>query len=162
VANGYLFGCDEFSGVLNKPIKEICSLGYSDSSENHCAHFVSHALGIKYGILCGDIKFETRHQGATIKVYELFNNLTQRGPWDGRPKGEVTLLIFVTSAKNVTGNSMANVPQKHVGISCSQGIYNYSNTLHRVVLDPSVERFHNKFQHSYRGGDISLYYGVIP
>lgn len=146
--------------LVGKPIKDICSLGYDDSSENHCAHFVSHALGIRCATLCGDMKFQTRHQGATIKVHELFNNLTQRGPWEARPKGGAQVLIFVTSAKNVRQNVMSNVPQKHVGIVYNNGVHNYSNTLHRVICDASVDIFHNKFEHSYHGGDISLFYGV--
>lgn len=149
-------------GFLGKPIKDICSLGFDDGAENHCAHFVSHALGIHCATLCGDMKFATRHKGATIKVHELFNNLTQRGSWQDRPKGGSPVLIFVTSASNVTNNQMANVPQKHVGIACDSGVYNYSNTLHRVICDASIELFHSKFKHAYHGSDISIYYGVIP
>ncbi|HLJ89275.1 MAG TPA: hypothetical protein VKZ53_20820 [Candidatus Angelobacter sp.] len=146
---------------LGKPIKDICTVGYDDGAQNHCAHFVSHALEIKNGILCGDMKFDTRHQGTTIKVHELFNSLSQRGPWEESPKGASSLLVFVTSAKNVSNNRMSNVPQKHVGIYLNGGVYNYSNTRHQVVLDASLDIFHDKFKKTYHGKDISLYYGVI-
>lgn len=152
----------DLESLVGKPIKNICTLGYDDSSENHCAHFVSHALEIQCATLCGDMKFDTRHKGATIRVHELFNNLNQRGAWDDRPQKATALLVFVTAAGNVRQNQMQNVPQKHVGILYNGGVYNYSNTLHRVVRDASVDLFHGKFKRAYRGPDVSLYYGIIP
>ena len=35
---------------------------------NLCAHFVSHALGLKIGMLCGDMKYKSRGKGASIRV----------------------------------------------------------------------------------------------
>lgn len=42
---------------------------------NHCAHFVSHALGLQLGTLCGDMSWKTRHTGASIRCDELYSHL---------------------------------------------------------------------------------------
>jgi hypothetical protein len=47
-------------------------------------------------------------------------------------------------------------------ISRRRRIFIRTNGQHKVVVDPSVEAFHNKFNHSYAGNDISLFYGVAP
>lgn len=72
------------------------------------------------------------------------------------------MLIFVLSAGNGVGGRMLNVPQKHVGIHFAGQVFNFSNGQHKVIVDPSVEAFHNKFKHAYAGNDISLFYGVAP
>jgi hypothetical protein len=46
---------------------------------------------------------------------------------------------------------MLNVPQKHVGVHFGGRVYNFSNSQHKVVVDPSVEAFHQKFAHAYAG-----------
>lgn len=147
---------------VGKPIADICSNGFSSSSQNHCAHFVSHALDIQIGMLCGDMAWATKKTGASIRCDELFNGLSTTGSWDDKPAVDDGLLIFVLSARNVLNGMMLNVPQKHVGIHYSGQVFNFSNGQHKVVVDPSVEAFHNKFKHSYAGSDISLFYGVAP
>ena len=145
---------------VGKPIAGICANGFSSSSQNQCAHFVSHALGIQLGMLCGDMKFETRKTGASIRCDELYNRLPRHGPWSEKPRIADGILIFVLSAKHVNGNSMSNHPQKHVGIHYSGTVFNYSNSHGKVVADHSVEAFHNKFKSIYSGGDVTLFYGV--
>lgn len=86
----------------------------------------------------------------------------QTGTWDKKPAKNDGILIFVISAKNMKNGIMMNVPQKHVGIHFAGKVFNYSNSKHKVVADLSVDAFHNKFRDIYAGGDISLYYGVIP
>lgn len=147
---------------VGKPISDICSNGFISGSQNHCAHFVSHALDIQIGMLCGDMTFETRKTGASIRCDELYNGLANTGPWDDRPELEDGLLIFVLSAHNIVNGRMLNVPQKHVGIHFRDQVFNFSNGQHKVVVDTSVETFHKKFKHSYAGNDISLFYGVAP
>lgn len=79
----------------------------------------------------------------------------------GRPAEiDQGLLIFVLAARNVVGNTMLNVPQKHVGIHFDGKVYNFSNSQHKVVVDATVDAFHAKFKALYAGGDISLFYGV--
>jgi hypothetical protein len=147
---------------LGKPIAAICSNHYSTPSENHCAHFVGHALGLKIATLCGDLAWKTRHTGATIRVHELYNRLASKGPWGQRPAKESTQLIFIVSKSSVVSNVMANDPQKHIGIYLGGAIYNYSNTHHKVVKDRSVDAFYKKFDDYYTADDIALFYGLIP
>ena len=105
----------ELTGYVGKGIADICSNGFADPHQNHCAHFVSHALGIKLGMLCGDMKHSTKHSGASLRVDEIFNQLSRRGTWENVPPNSDGALIFVVSAKAVHGNRMINIPQKHVG-----------------------------------------------
>lgn len=149
-------------GYVGKPISDICSNGFSASSQNHCAHFVSHALGIKLGMLCGDMTYATRKTGASIRCDELYNRLALRGKWEDRPAMADGLLIFVLSAANIVNGQMSAVPQKHVGIHYGGVVFNFSNSQHKVVADATVDAFHKKFKNSYAGNDISLYYGVAP
>jgi hypothetical protein len=150
------------SAYVGKPIADICSNGFSSPSQNHCAHFVSHALDLQIGMLCGDMTWATKKTGASIRCDELFNGLSATGPWEEKPEVDDGLLIFVLSARNVLNGRMLNTPQKHVGIFFSGQVFNFSNGQHKVVIDVSVEAFHNKFKHSYAGNDISLFYGVAP
>jgi len=147
---------------VGKSIADICTNGFSSPTQNHCAHFVSHAHGIQLGMLCGDMSFKTRKTGASIRCDELYNRLNTKGKWDDRPTLSDGLLIFVLSARNVVNGMMLNVPQKHVGIHFSGKVYNFSNSQHKVVADATVETFHNKFKHTYAGKDISLFFGVAP
>lgn len=149
-------------GYVGKSIADICDTSFTSPAQNHCAHFVSHALGLKSGTLCGDMHPETRHTGATIRCDEIFNRLARRGPWAQRPSLDDGLLIFVLSSRNVVGNRMLNVPQKHVGIYFGGQVFNFSNAQHKVVMDASVDAFHRKFIHAYAGNDIALYFGVAP
>jgi hypothetical protein len=147
---------------VGKSIADLCCNHFSSTAQNHCAHFVSHAHGIKLGMLCGDMTFKTKGTGASIRCDELYNRLTRKGPWVEKPTVTDGLLIFVLSARNVKNGTMLNVPQKHVGIHFGGRVYNFSNSHHKIVVDPTVEAFHNKFKHTYAGGDISLFYGVAP
>ncbi len=151
----------ELEGYLGKSIADICPNSFASPAQNHCAHFASHALGIQLGMLCGDMAFKTKGTGASIRCDELFNHLPLRGEWANRPSASDGILIFVTSASNVRGgNTMLNVPQKHVGIHFGGRVYNFSNSQHKVVADPTVDAFHRKFMQAYSGGNVSLYFGV--
>ena len=150
------------SGYVGQGIGDICANGFSSPSQNHCAHFVSHAHGIQLGMLCGDMAFKTRKTGASIRCDELFNRLGRRGKWLDLQAPENGTLIFVLSARNVVGDRMLNVPQKHVGIYSGGQVYNFSNSQGKVVADPSVEAFHQKFKRAYAGDDIALYFGIAP
>lgn len=153
---------NELQAYVGKPIGEVCKNGFSSPSQNHCAHFVSHALGIQLGMLCGDMAYKTRKSGASIRCDELYNRLSSTGPWASKPSQCDGLLIFVTSAKNVTNEIMTNSPQKHVGVHFGGTVFNFSNSQHKVIVDSTVEAFHAKFRSSYSGGDVSLYFGVYP
>ena len=53
----------DLQGNVGKSIGQICNNGFNSPSQNHCAHFVSHVLGIQLGTLCGDMAFKTRKTG---------------------------------------------------------------------------------------------------
>lgn len=151
----------DLEGYIGKPIDQICTTGLTSETQNHCAHFVSHALGVRLGTLCGDMRYATRGTGGSIRCDEIYNRLARRGTWETRPTHPANgLLIFVTSARNVVNGTMTNSPQKHVGIFHSGRVFNFSNGQKKVVADFTVEDFHAKFRKAYTGGDVSLYYGV--
>lgn len=146
---------------VGKGIKNICTTSFDSSTENHCAHFVSHALSLNFGTLCGSMKWDTRGTGASIRCDELYNALVQKGEWAERPTiKEDGMLIFVLSASGVSNGVMQAIRQKHVGILYGGKVYNYSNSMNRVVADTSVSDFHDKFKKVYSAKDISLFYGV--
>jgi hypothetical protein len=151
---------DQLQAYVGKTIAEICPNAFTAPTQNHCAHFVSHALGLQLGMLCGDMAYKTRHSGTSIRCDELYNKLSDTGPWDDKLMARDGMLIFVLAAKNVVKGVMMNVPQKHVGIYAGGKVYNFSNNQHMVVADPSVETFHKKFKLIYAGNDISLFYGI--
>ena len=68
-----------------KSMTEICENHYDTTAQNHCAHFVSHVLGLQLGMLCGDLTGK-RHTGASVRCNELYNRLLDRGPWKRRRK----------------------------------------------------------------------------
>jgi len=153
---------DDLQGYVGKSIGQLCNTQYTTTSQFHCAHAVSHILDIQIATLCGDMRRDTRHTGATIRCDELYNGLVRKGPWDQKPTPDNGLLIFCTSARNVPGGRMLDRPEKHVGIYYGGLVFNYSNTHHKVVADRSVEAFFKKLDSIYDGNDISLFYGVAP
>lgn len=153
----------ELDSYVGKTIASLCTNDFSSPNENHCAHFVSHALGLKIGMICGNMKLATRGTGASIRCDELYNGLARKGEWADNPCPAGPVLVFVLSASAVNHGRMSPIPQKHVGILASGKVYHYSNSQKKVVTDPSVESFHEKFKRAYsRYKDVSLYYGVIP
>lgn len=149
-------------GFVGKPISSICQNKFCSPTQNHCAHFVSHAHDLQLGVLCGDMLFATKGTGASIRCDDLFNRLATRGTWEERPSFADGLLIFVLSAQHVRGGRMMDVPRKHVGIHFGGQVYHYSNTQGRVVVDVSVKAFHDKFKQAYRSSDVSLFYAFAP
>lgn len=41
-------------------------------------------------------------------------------------------------------------------------VYNFSTSQGKVLDDPAVEAFHQRFKRAYAGDDISLYVGIAP
>lgn len=141
-----------------KRIDTICGSEYRNNADNHCAHFVSHALGLNFGFTCkhmtgkGDV-------GANIRVHELFSRCRTVGRWSDRPSHLHECLAFVISAKNVNLGikQMTNVPKKHVGIFQSGSIWHYSNSGDKVVKQTPEQ-----FARHYSGADIAVFFGEIP
>ncbi len=142
-----------------KTIGDLCDKGLTDADLNHCAHFVSHALGIGIGMLCGSMNYATRGTGASIRVNEVFNHCTERGPWADRNPASNACLIFVTLGSNVFGSPpiMGDHPRKHIGIHRGGSVWHYSNGQDRVIRE-TVEAFEQRFRSAY-GQGIALHHG---
>src|SRR4029453_10921288 len=119
---------------LGKHIRDICGNGYVDDSDNHCAHFVSHVLSLKFGATCHMLG-KGKVTGANVRVQEVFSHCLRVGTWESRASTMPQCLVFTTKPGNVklASRVMNNVPRKHMGIYTSDFIWHYSNTLRRVV-----------------------------
>lgn len=154
--------------LAGKSIGQICpfSIG-KDKLRNHCAHFVSHVMEYEFAETCKNFSFKDKHtvgKGAVIRVERLFNACPDVEAWADRPAVLTSCLIFVTVSSNVDRFGgrlrMKDNPKKHVGIFTHQTVWNYSNSLERVVFDPE-KLFVDKFKHAYRtaGQTVEFYYG---
>jgi len=144
-------------GLLGKHISEFCSNGYTDDSENHCAHFVSHVRGYSFGYTCKTAG-NGSSAGANIRVHEVFARCPEAGLFSA--KGNIVeCLAFVTKSAGVTPatKTMANIPKKHIGIYSLGHIYHYSNSRHKVWKDTPAE-----FAAHYPGDGFQVYYGTFP
>ena len=148
----------ELNQRLNESIGKICSNGYDDPNDNHCAHYVSHVLNFIFGTTCRTMH-AGKDPGANIRVQELFARCPQVGRWADRPGPLGQCLVFVTDAThvNLVNKVMANVPRKHVGIYVNGTIWHYSNFRSQVV---TVTPEH--FKNHYPGSGIALFYGTMP
>lgn len=148
----------ELQKFEGKRIDAICDCAYHSNADNHCAHFVSHALGLHFGFTCKNMTGKGA-QGANIRVQELFPRCRQVGKWSDRPAHLTVCLAFVTSEKNVNlaTKQMVNVPRKHIGIYNLGSIWHYSNTANKVVKQSPEQ-----FARHYAGTDIGMFYGEIP
>lgn len=154
---------------LGKKIDQICpfSLG-KKSSENHCAHFVSHVMEYDgFAVTCKNQTSADKQmagKGAAIRVDNIFNVAPEVRPWADRPLGLRSCLIFVTISGNVRkcGHvlSMDEHPLKHVGIFLDGVVWHYSNSRAGVAKDQE-KLFINKFKHAYitAGQTVEFFYG---
>jgi hypothetical protein len=138
-----------------KTIAQICDGGYTDAGFNHCAHFVSHALGFSIGFTCKGMTGKGTSP-ATIRVHELFAHCPEVGKWDDF--NGLCCLAFVIDRGNVNLKTkvMANVPRKHVGIYLDGTIWHYSNSKDKVVTQTPDD-----FRKHYKGSTIGLFYGTL-
>ena len=149
---------NEMAAYLGKHINKICTNGYTDDNDNHCAHFVSHVLNYTYGATCLTMS-KGKGPGASIRVHELFPECGTVGKWDARPESADPCLVFITNAGNVNlkTQSMVNHPRKHVGIFVDGSIYHYSNSKERVVKQTPEE-----FSGHYSAPNNAMFYGTLP
>jgi hypothetical protein len=151
----------ELRKLEGKTISDICQAGYTDANDNHCAHFVSHVMGLQKGFLCTNMKTpkDAAVKGASIRVHELFAACPEVGKWSDLPATLQSGLVFITDSGNVNlkTKQMANVPKKHVGIFIGSSIWHYSNTKDKVVTQSPDE-----FSKHYNGAGITMYYGKFP
>ena len=120
--------------ALGKPIDDICPNRFHDHSANHCAHFVSHMMGLGFSFNCREYKGGSK-QPANIRVHEVFKQCPKVGKWSARPTIDGPFLVFVTRTNNVDVDTktMGNIPQKHIGVFLDGHIYHYSNTQEMAV-----------------------------
>lgn len=159
------------SANLNKHISHLCpfSIGKNDG-QNHCAHFVSHAMGYELaGPTCKNFTWADKQKpekGATLRVDDLFKASKGTALLSAKPAAITECIIFVTLASNMRDVGgmlqMGNHPRKHVGILSQGKVWNYSNTQKKVVAD-SLDSFKAKFSNAYRtsGTTVEFYYGKL-
>lgn len=146
---------------------DFCSTGLVTPDQNHCAHFVCHALSLKVGRpLCGDLKFSTRHTGVTMRVDDVFNYCTVEGFFDAdgvrpAPMTSTNAFFVVATIKSNLENRggaifMKDHPRKHIGIWLGDSVWNFSNGHHKVVRD-KADAFFKKMRHAYGAGTTFLY-----
>ncbi len=148
------------NAYLGQHIRDICPLGYANDSDNHCAHFVSHVLGLSFGATCRTM---TGGDGvaASIRVHEIFARCLSAGEWSEVPVPLLWGLVFITNASNVKirTRTMTNVPRKHVGIFLggAREIWHYSNSQRKVVVQQPTE-----FSFHYAAPDNAMFWGSMP
>ena len=69
---------------LGKNIGDICSIGFASADDNHCAHFVYHALGNQFGFTCHNMK-NGPGTPANIRVQDVFARCGSVEAWGSRP-----------------------------------------------------------------------------
>lgn len=152
----------ECEGFVGKHIRTFCPLGYVDNSVLHCAHFVSHVLGLKTTTHCGALVAgqSANPSAACVRVNELFGKCALVGTWETMPSSVICGLAFLTNPTNVnlSKKTMANANKKHVGFFWrSQAlVFHYDNGADSVVSQ-SVATFR---QH-YASPDNGLFYATI-
>ena len=132
-------------------------------SDNHCAHFVSHALGFRFGALCLSEKYFGA-EGRSMRVDEIFTWCPDRGPGASRPKTLDPCLIFATLKNNVMTPKKGLVEMgqsrfKHVGIWLKGAAWNYHNG--RTGPEGVVEDGEHFFLNLY-GPNTVCFYGSFP
>jgi hypothetical protein len=148
----------QLSGYLGKSIAEICQNGYANLHDNHCAHFVSHVLGYRFGATC-QMMGKGNGPAASIRVQDLFSHCHTVGAWSLRRASLKTCLVFITRPSNVSlpSRTMANVPRKHVGIYFDGSIWHYSNAQQKVVRQLPAQ-----FAQHYPSPDNGMFFGTLP
>ena len=166
---------NELDFMVNDHISDICNSSLAKiNSQNHCAHFVSHALNIhkKGSADCKTFTYKDKHNPAVkssyIRVNDIFNNCKKRGEWNRSLACDSYLLIFATRQSNIDTNKtppvMQDHPVKHIGIYHNGYVWHYSNTLRQVKKDLLTEWI-NTFKRVYADkknpdNEVVFYYGI--
>jgi hypothetical protein len=148
---------DRLEALLGKNINQICPNGFHDAGLNHCAHFVGHALGLTSPYNCA-IHTRGKKEAANIRVHETFAQCSKVGRWADADLSRAQM-CFVTrkDVVDVSRKTMANIPQKHIGVFSDGMVYHYSNGGDRVVKQ-TPEAFLTTFDGLY-SGQQALFFG---
>lgn len=148
---------ERLEALLGKNINQICPNGFHDAGLNHCAHFVGHVLGLRSPYTCAQFT-GGRKEPANIRVHETFAQCSRVGHWKdadlSRPQ-----MCFVTrrDVVDIERKTMANIPQKHIGVFCGGMVYHYSNGRDKVVKQKPAD-FLTTFDGIYSGTQ-ALFFG---
>ncbi len=150
----------DLDNALGSSIVGICDGRFHSASSNHCAHFVSHIIGMDFPFNCKQFKGGSG-TAANVRVHEIFAECPLVGAWEDADTDR-ELLVFVTKTSNVDlpNKKMRNVPQKHVGIYSDGHIYHYSNSRNEVVKW-TPDFFLQEFDRIYAGAQ-GLFFGTFP
>jgi len=148
----------QLNGYLGKSIGQVCQNGYANNADNHCAHFVSHVLGYRFGVTC-QIMSHGKFPGVTLRVHDIFPKCRSVGVWSLRPASLPTCLVFITAVShvNLATKVMSNVPRKHIGIFFNGFVWHYSNRQRKVVKETPAQ-----FALHYPPPDNAMFYGSMP
>jgi hypothetical protein len=136
---------------LGQTIVQICGkYGTVGDDINHCAHFVSHVLGLRIpgAALCSNVGDSTwtyaeRNLGFCVRVNQVFNSCANRARWADE---DGSCLIIATVRENIETESpltIGSMARKHIGFHVAGQVYHYYNTDDRVIRQSvSIFRHH--------------------
>ena len=156
-------GAVSLNSFVGKGMSEICPSSYADTSNNHCAHFVGHALDITVGLTCHGMTTKKKRKGerASLRVHEIFAACATVAEFDSKTMSNYKGLMFVSGTSNFRTKhgktELRNVPKKHIGVLLNGTIWHYSNSRNRVITQTPEQ-----FIKHYRGQTNALWYGSIP
>jgi hypothetical protein len=154
-----MLSASQLDSWLGKSMTNICLNGYNARGDNHCAHFVSHALSLDFGYTCKQHTGK-RNRGANLRVQETFAQCANVQEIH-ECNTALTGLVFVSAATSfvVQGGKtvLNNVPKKHIGMLLGGFVWHYSNSQHQVVKQPM-----SQFLFHYPGQTNALWLGTIP
>ncbi|MCU0728260.1 MAG: hypothetical protein MUE73_21135 [Planctomycetes bacterium] len=149
----------ELNGTVGQHISAICGVGFHDDNQNHCAHYVSHLLGLRRFVTCRAL---VRGAGtpATIRVDDVFRQCVRVGVWADLPPEVGQGLVFLTNPVNVnvSRQTMSAVRRKHVGIFMgpARQVFHYDNDMKKVVRQTI-----DVFRRHYPPPDDGLFFGLL-
>ncbi len=154
-----MISVSQLDSWLGKTITEICLNGYTSSSDNHCAHFVCHALQLSFGYNCKSATGK-KNFGANLRVHELFDRCRDQEQIKPASTG-FRGIVFVSASQNFVTRkgttSLENVPKKHVGFLIDGLVWHYSNSRGLVIQQPLWE-----FHLHYPNQQNALWVGLPP
>jgi hypothetical protein len=147
--------------LVGSNIGEICDRGYTaeDGSANHCAHFVSHLIGLSIATTCA---FH-HNVGVTIRVNEMYNACARKGRWANRPNDlrDAALIFFTQDSNMFHDGTMGTSHHKHVGFWVKPHVFDYS-TVNRQVMRESLSGILARLDAAYdsnTNGQVRAFYG---
>jgi hypothetical protein len=147
---------------LGQSVTDFCGkYGRVGDSENHCAHFVSHVLGLRIpgAALCSNVggslyAYEERRNGFCLRVNQVFNSCTNRARWDDGDLPASVCFVVATLEANIESENpltIGTMSRKHIGFYVGGQVYNYGNTHDKVRKTPLAD-----FKRHYGGNTILL------